>query len=114
MQVTVAIVFGFVASLGIPVAAQAPAPKSVEIVSVTGCLRERGADTWVVVAATDPVPSLANAATGKEIPTTAPDGKGSVRLIGTTEFGVASHRDRTVVVRGLLIKAAPMNRLNLT
>jgi hypothetical protein len=86
----------------------------VEIVSVTGCVREQGAGNWMVVAATDPVPSLANQAQGKEIPTTVPDGKNSFKLTGVGEFSMGSHRDKTVVVRGLFNKVTPVANINIT
>jgi hypothetical protein len=94
-------------------AMQAP-PSKVDIVSVTGCLRQRAANEWVVVAATDPVASIANAPTQKELPATIPTGKNEFRLIGVSEFRLPELRDHTVVVRGLLIKAAPVSRLNVT
>lgn len=99
--------------LSLVAAAQAPANK-VEIVSVTGCLREQGANNWMVVAATDPVPSLANQAPAAELPKTPPDGKNAFKLIGVGEFSLPTFRDRTVVARGLLIKAAPASRINMT
>jgi hypothetical protein len=94
-------------------AAQAPANK-VEVVSVTGCLREQGANNWMVVAATDPVPSIANQAPAAEIPKTPPAGKNAFKLIGVGEFSLPTLRDRTVVVRGLFIKATPASRINMT
>ena len=100
--------------LSLVTSAQESAPKKIDIVSVTGCLREQGAGNWVVVAATDPVPSLANAAAGKELPTAAPDGKNSFKLIGVSEFGLPGKKDHTVVVRGLFIKASPLSRVNVT
>ncbi len=99
--------------LSLAAAAQAPARK-VEIVSVTGCLREQGANNWMVVAATEPAPSVANQAPPDEIPKTPPDGKNAFKLIGVGEFGLPTLRDRTVVVRGLFIKAAPAARINMT
>jgi hypothetical protein len=90
-----------------------PAKKTVEIVSVTGCLREQGANTWMLVAATDPVPSSANQAQGDEIPKAAPAGKNSYRLIGVSEFNFPQHRDRTMVIRGLFIKDK-VSRINVT
>jgi hypothetical protein len=99
--------------LSLAAAAQAPA-KQVAIVSVTGCLREQGANNWMVVAATEPVPSIANQAPPEEIPKTPPDGKNAFKLIGVGEFGLPTLRDRTVVVRGLFIKAAPASRINMT
>lgn len=94
--------------------AQSVAPNTIEIVSVAGCLRERGADNWMLVAATEPVPSIANAPQAKELPTTPPDGKNTFKLIGVAEFGLPTYRDRTVVVKGLWIKATPVGRLNIT
>jgi hypothetical protein len=91
-----------------------PAPKTVEIVSVTGCLREQSPGTWMVVAATEPVASQANAPPKNELPTTAPAGKLSFRLIGVGEFNLPAYKDKTVVARGLLIKDAPASRLNVT
>ena len=107
-------------------ASQAPAEKKVEIVSVTGCLREQagapatrtlrggveGAN-WMLVAATDPAPSLANQAQGAEIPTTPPAGKNAFRLIGTSEFNLPAMKDHTVVIRGLFIKDK-VSRINVT
>ena len=108
----------FLVAMGLAVAvaqgAQPPANKKVELVSITGCLREQGAGNWMVVAATEPVPSLANAAQGNEIPTVAPSGKSSFKLIGVGEFNLPGRRDHTVVVRGLFIKATPVSRVNVT
>jgi hypothetical protein len=104
---------GLTLALSAPVVAQ-PAPQKVDIVSVTGCLREPGAGNWMLVAAKEPVPSLANAPPKDEIPTVAPDGKLSFKLIGVGEFNLPTLRDRTVVVRGLFIKDAPVSRLNVT
>jgi hypothetical protein len=89
-----------------------PPPKKVDIVSVTGCLREQGAN-WMLVAATDPVPSVANQAQAKEIPATPPAGKNTFRLIGISEFNFPTMKDRTVVIRGLFIKDK-VSRINVT
>ncbi len=94
-------------------AAQAP-PRKVDIVSVTGCLREPAAGTWILAAATDPVPSSANAPAANELPSTPPAGKNEFRLIGVSEFNLAAHKGHTVIVKGLYIKASPVSRLNIT
>jgi hypothetical protein len=95
-------------------AAQAtPSPK-VDIVSVTGCLREAAPNTWTLVNATDPVASNANAPQPKDIPATPPVGKNEFRLIGVFEFNLPAHKDRTVIVKGLFVKATPMSRVNVT
>lgn len=99
-------------ALSVPSAAQAPARKTVEIVSVTGCLREQGTN-WMLVAATEPTPSLANQASGDDIPKTAPAGKNTFRLIGTSEFNLPTMKDKTVVIRGLFIKDK-VSRINVT
>jgi hypothetical protein len=89
-------------------------PTKVEIVSVTGCLKEAPPDDWTLTAATDPVPSNANAPAAKEIPATPPAGKNAYRLIGVSEFNLPAHRDQTVIIKGLFIKATPMSRVNMT
>jgi hypothetical protein len=92
--------------------AQAPAAKKIDIVSVTGCLREQGAN-WMLVAATDPTPSLANQAQSKDIPAAPPNGKNTFRLIGVSEFNLPQMKDHTVVIRGLFIKDK-VSRINVT
>ena len=90
------------------------APKKVDIVSVTGCLKEATPNNWTLVNATDPAPSSANAPPAADVPKTAPIGKNQFRLIGVSEFGLPQHRDHTVIIKGLLIKAEPVSRLNMT
>lgn len=106
----------------------APGSEKVPIVSVTGCLREMQPNTWMLTAATDPVPSSANAPSAKDVPTSLPGGppagKNEFRLIGVSEFNLAAHKGHTVIVKGLHIKpgdkgpgdgkAAPVGRLNVT
>ena len=113
---TLALLLGLALRLGSGQAAgQAPPPpRKVEIVSVTGCLTEATPNNWTLTHATDPVPSGANAPAPREIPTTPPDGRNAFKLIGVSEFNLAAHRDHTVIIKGLLIKATPMNRLNMT
>jgi hypothetical protein len=91
-----------------------PAPAKVDIVSVTGCLKEAAGDNWTLTAATDPLPSNANAPLPAEIPAAPPAGKNTFKLIGVGEFNLPAHRDHTVIIKGLLIKAEPMSRLNMT
>jgi hypothetical protein len=89
------------------------APQKVEIVSVTGCLRQTGA-SWTLEHATDPVPSTANAPAKNELPSAVPSGRNTFALIGVSEFNLPQHRDQTVIVKGLHIKAQPVSRLNIT
>ena len=101
-------------AVALALAVQDPASKKVDIVSVTGCLREATANTWTLTAATDPVPSSANAPPAREIPSTPPAGKNQFRLIGVSEFNLPAHKGHTVIVKGLFIKATPVSRLNVT
>jgi hypothetical protein len=101
---------------GPPNMGQPPAdtPGKIEIVAVTGCIREQGAGNWMLVAATDPLVSVANAPARADLPKTAPAGKNTFQLIGVGEFSLPTFKDKTVVVKALYIKAMPVTRLNLT
>jgi len=93
---------------------QAAPSQKIDIVSVTGCLKEATPNTWTLINATDPVPSNANAPLPKDVPGVAPVGKNEFRLIGVSEFNLPSQKDHAVIVKGLLIKATPTSRLNIT
>jgi hypothetical protein len=92
---------------------QAPADK-VPIVAVSGCVTERGANTWALTSATEPTPSIANAPPANAPSTGPTTGKLEFALIGVSEFDLPSHKGHTVLVKALLIKASPVSRLNLT
>ncbi len=92
--------------------AQAPADK-VPIVAVTGCLTAQGPD-WMLTSATEPVPSIANGPPAGEAITGPTSGKASYRLIGVSEFDLPAHKGHTMLIKGLLIKAAPVSRVNVT
>ena len=113
MRIVSPLLCGLVLASGAVAAAQAP-PAKVDIVSVAGCLREQAAGDWRVTNATAAVPSTANAPQPSERPTSPVVGRNQYRLIGVSIFDLPSHKDHTVVVKGLLIKASPMNRLNIT
>jgi hypothetical protein len=100
--------------LGLAAAQAAPSPAKIEIVSVTGCLKEATPNNWTLVRATDPVPSNANAPASKDIPATPPAGRNEFRLIGVSEFNLPAHKDHTVIIKGLFIKATPLSRVNMT
>ena len=93
---------------------QAAAPQKIPIVGVAGCLKEAPAGTWTLSNATEPMPSNANAPPASEVPKTPPVGKNAFRLIGVSEFNLPAHKDHAVLVKGLLITANPMSRLNIT
>lgn len=92
----------------------AHAQNKVDIVKVVGCLREQGASNWMLVAASEPENSNANAPLRNEVPKEAPAGKNAFKLIGIGEFNLPAYRDHTVVVKALYIKDTPVSRLNIT
>jgi hypothetical protein len=100
--------------VGLAAVQASPSSKKIEIVSATGCLEETSPNTWTLVNATDPVPSTANAPLAKDIPAAPPAGRNSFKLIGVSEFNLPAHRDQTVVIKGLFIRATPVSRLNMT
>jgi hypothetical protein len=104
----------FALILGLAAAQAAAAPARVEIVSVTGCLKETTPNNWTLASASDPVPSRANAPPAKDIAPVEPAGKNEFKLIGVSEFNLSAHRDHTVIIKGLFIKAAPTSRVNMT
>ena len=96
------------------VRAQAPAAgQKVPIVAVTGCLAEQGT-AWSLTSATEPVPSIANGPPAGEAIKGPTSGTASYRLIGVSEFDLPAHKGHTVLVKGLLIKATPVSRVNVT
>ena len=94
-------------------AAQKPVEK-IEPVAVVGCLKETSPGVWSLVNASEPVASNPNAPSPKELASLPKGGSHEFRLIGTGIFNLPAHRDHSVVVKGLPIKATPVGRLNVT
>jgi hypothetical protein len=94
-------------------AAQAP-PAKADIVMTAGCLKEQPAGTWRVVNALDPTPSNAVAPPASELPAMPVVGSKEFQLIGVAIFDLPSYKDQTVLVKGLLVPATPVSRLNIT
>lgn len=94
-------------------AAQEPGGR-VDVVRVTGCLRRGVADAWTLSGATEPVVITRENAAAPATAAATSAGSHEFKLIGTEEFDLASRKDRLVSVKGLLIKATPANRLNVT
>ena len=110
----IALVTASVISAGaVSASGQGPGEK-IAVVAVSGCLTQRGPAQWVLTSATDPTPSIANAPPTGAASTGPATGKNEFALIGITEFDLPSHKDHTVLVKALFIKAAPMSRLNVT
>lgn len=110
-----AILLSLLSTLGMAPAElpQTPPPKA-EIVAVAGCLKEPAPGSWTLVNASDPVVSVANAPSPKELAALPKGGKNEFRLIGVSVFNLSAHRDQSVIIKGIHIKASPMSRLNVT
>ena len=95
-------------------AVPAPPAQKIEIISVVGCLKQESANEWRLFNATDPAPSRAGTPSPDQVPKEPAVGKNQYKLIGVSEFPLTDKKDKTVYVRGLYIKAAPLNRINIT
>jgi hypothetical protein len=96
------------------VGSQPPSPAArTEIVSVAGCVREQPPGTWMLVNASEPMPTPDGPV--RIEPGTKPAlGTNRFKLLGVGPFRLSSRRDHTVVVQGLLIGSAADRRLNVT
>ena len=101
-----------IAMSGVAIEAQ-ESTQRVDVVRVTGCLRRAAGDAWTLSGATDPVVITRENAAAPPAPVTAA-GTNEFKLIGIEEFDLGSRKDRLVSVKGLLIKATPVSRLNIT
>jgi hypothetical protein len=107
------VLLAIVSAAGVGLLAQAP-PAKADIVMVAGCLKELPAGTWRVVNALEPKPSNAVAPPASELPPMPVVGTREFQLIGVSIFDLPGYRDQTVAVKGLLIPASPISRLNIT
>jgi hypothetical protein len=91
--------------------------QALPIVETVGCLAEGPNRTWTLTNAIEPTragragfsrPEDVKAAEGRGL------GSGQWRLIGMTEMNPGAHRGRKVLVKGLLIKDAAGQRINVT
>ena len=98
---------------GAGLSAQAP-PAKADLVMVAGCLREQPAGGGRVVNATEPKPSNAVAPPAGELPAMPVVGTKQFQLIGVSVFDLPRYKDHTVVLKGLLVAANPVSRLNIT
>ena len=116
MQKCFPFIFIAIFATATPLFAQTAPPKNekIEPVAVVGCLKEAKPGLWMLVNASDPVASTANAPSAKELAALPKSGKNEFQLIGISVFNLSAHRDHSIVVKGLPIKATPISRLNVT
>jgi hypothetical protein len=90
-------------------------PNALPIVEVVGCLAQSG-NLWMMTNATEPTRATAGWSRPEEVKAaeTKPLGSLQLPLIGLVELSPADHKGHKVVVKGLLIKDAAGNRLNVT
>ena len=91
-------------------------PDRIPASYIVGCLAEENG-RWFLTNATDPITAagLPGSKTDNDPPASTPLGKNRFTLIWTVqEFGVAKHKGHKVRVKGLVIKATPESRVNLT
>jgi hypothetical protein len=91
-------------------------PNAIPIMESIGCLADGPNNTWTLSSATEPAKSTpgfsktedVKAAEGK------PLGSQQLRLVGLLEMHPEEHKGHKVLVKGLLIKDAAGQRLNIT
>ena len=90
-------------------------PNALPIVEVVGCLAQSG-NSWMMTNATEPTRAAAGWSRPEEVKAaeTTPLGSLQLPLIGLVELSPADHKGHKIVVKGLLIKDAAGNRLNVT
>jgi len=101
------------------IARQNDGPQShnvLDIASIVGCLDQGSAGTWIVTHGNDPVVSKAQSTSSADLKAAATKALGEQRyeLLGASTFGPMSDKGLKVAVKGILIKDASRNRLNVT
>jgi hypothetical protein len=112
MRIRRALLLGF--AMVMPGLSAPQAAQTQKIGVVTGCLQQGAVNDWMVVNATDPVPSRAGTPQPNELPKEPVLGKNQFKLIGVAEFNLQEKKDQTVIVKGLFLKSTPVSRLNIT
>lgn len=113
MRPAIALLMGAMVATVAPTRLLLAQSAKVPIVAVTGCVIERDA-AWLLTNATDPVPSVANGPPAGQPILGPTSGTQRYRLLGVSEFDLPSHQGHTVLVKGLLVKAATETRVNVT
>jgi len=91
--------------------------EALPIVETVGCLAEGPNRTWTLTNAAEPV-KAGRAGFSRPEEVKAAEGRGlgaqQIRLIGMAEMNPSPHRGHKVLVKGLMIKDAGGQRLNVT
>jgi hypothetical protein len=91
-------------------------PNTVPIVEAIGCLADGAGNTWTLSSATEPARSTPGFSKGDDVKAAEakPLGTQQIRLVGLLEMHPEEHKGHKVLVKGLLIKDATGQRLNIT
>jgi hypothetical protein len=91
-------------------------PDAIPVVETIGCLAEGPNDTWSVSNATEPTRSTPGFSKPEDLKAAEakPLGSQQIPLIGMVEMHPDEHKGHKVLVKGLLIKDATGQRLNIT
>ncbi len=91
-------------------------PDAVPIVETLGCLADGPNNTWTLTSAVEPARAPAGFSKPEDVKAAAgkPLGSQTLSLIGMVEMHPADHKGHKVLVKGLLIKDASGQRLNVT
>jgi hypothetical protein len=91
--------------------------QAIPIVETIGCLTDGPNNTWTLTKATDPA-KAGRAGFSRPEDVKAAEGRGlgaqQIRLIGLVEMHPEQHNGHKVLVKGLLIKDATGQRVNVT
>jgi hypothetical protein len=91
-------------------------PNDVPIVEVVGCLTAGPNSTWMATNATEPAKAPAGFSRPDDVKAAEERALGALQLplIGMVEMHPEQHRGHKVLVKGLLVKDAAGQRLNVT
>ena len=91
-------------------------PNAVPIVEAIGCLAGGANNTWTLSNATEPLKSAPGFSKAEDVKAAGvkPLGSQRIPLVGLVEMHPDEHKGHKVLVKGLLIKDATGQRLNIT
>jgi hypothetical protein len=90
--------------------------RKLQVVEAVGCLGQSTAKTWMLTNASNPVVTKTQSTSSSALRAAAeiPLGIQTYQLLGARVFDPRRHGKRKVAVKGVLIKDASDNRLNVT
>jgi len=91
-------------------------PNAIPIMESLGCLADGPNNTWTLSSATEPAKSTPGFSKAEDVKAAEgkPLGSQQIRLVGLLEMHPEDHKGHKVLAKGLLIKDAAGQRLNIT